>query len=67
MDKKALFLRTYANLPVVSRDEIIAVVRDEPFTWKSAKLEIEEETEVGAEILESLFKLSILTEERSSI
>ena len=40
MALKEGFLKTYANLPQGSREEIIVVVHDEPYTWKSAKLEI---------------------------
>ena len=59
-DKKAQFLRVYANLPQGAREEIMAVVRREPYTWKAAKLEIEEDTDIGGEILEQLAKLKIL-------
>lgn len=60
MDRKANFLKTYANLPQSSREEIIAVVRNEPYTWQSAKIEIEQDTPTGNEILELLYKLKIL-------
>jgi len=60
MDRKTKFLKVYANLPVVTREEIVAVVNGEPFTWQSAKLEIEQDTPTGKEILDLLCKLKIL-------
>lgn len=60
MDRKAQFLKIYANLPQGSREEIVAVVGKEPYTWQSAKLEIEEDTEIGNQILEMLIQLGIL-------
>ena len=60
MDRKAKFLKIYANLPQASREEIIAVVGGEPYTWQSAKLEIEHNTPIGKEILELLINLKIL-------
>lgn len=60
MALKESFLKTYANLPQGSRDEIVVVVRDEPYTWKSAKLEVEQDTPVGQEILNMLAKLGII-------
>ncbi len=60
MDKKVEFLKVYANLPQAVREEIIAIARNEPYTWKSAKLEIEQDTPIGKEILELLSKLQIL-------
>ncbi len=61
MDKKTRFLKIYANLPNATREEIIAVVDKEPYTWKSAKLEVEQDTPIGHKILETLTKLKILT------
>lgn len=60
MDKKAQFLKVYANLPQATREEIVVVVRKEPYTWQAAKLEVEQNTEIGQEILETLSKLKIL-------
>ena len=62
MDIKALFINPYANLPRGSREEIIAVIKGEPYTWQSAKLEIEQDTAVGKEILQLLVNLKILNE-----
>jgi len=60
MDRKAQFLKTYANLPQASRAEIVAVVNNEPYTWQSAKIEIEHDTPIGKQILELLVSLKIL-------
>ena len=57
---KAKFIKTYANLPLAAREEIVAVVNGEPFTWQAAKLEIEQDTTLGKDILELLVKLEIL-------
>lgn len=60
MDKKARFLQIYANLPLNLRQEIIVVIDNEPLTWNAAKIEIENDTKKGKEILEKLVKLRIL-------
>ena len=60
MDRKTQFLKVYANLPLGVRDEIVAVVDGEPLTWKSAKLEIEQDTLKGKQVLETLTNLKIL-------
>ena len=57
---RAKFLQKYANLPEGTRNEIIAVVRSEPYTWRSARIEVSNSTEVGNEILEFLVKSEIL-------
>lgn len=59
-DKKAKFLKTYASLPLGARDEVIVVIDGEPYTWKSARVEIELETNLGDRMLESLIDLNIL-------
>ncbi len=60
MDWKAKFLKVYANLPYSAREEILAVVDNDPFTWNSAKLEIENDTLKGKQILDLIIKLNIL-------
>jgi len=59
-DKRIKFLKVYANLPKTAREEIVVVVDDEPYTWQSAKLEVEQKTLLGDKILEILTKLKIL-------
>lgn len=60
MNLKTKFLQGYANLPLAQRKEIIVVVDDEPLTWNSARIEIENDTQKGKEILEKLAQLGIL-------
>ncbi|MFA6518922.1 MAG: hypothetical protein WCV93_04735 [Candidatus Shapirobacteria bacterium] len=60
MSLKSDFLKIYADLPLGARREIIAVVGNEPVTWNSAMVEIENNTKIGQEILEQLISLGIL-------
>lgn len=60
-DLKANFYSVYANIPAAKRSEIIVVVNSEPFTWNSAKIEIDNDTNLGKEILETLKELEILS------
>ena len=60
MDKITQFLKIYANLPLGMRDEIVVVLGKEPLTWNAAKLEIEQNTPKGNEILKILTNLKIL-------
>lgn len=57
---RAKFSLKYANLPEGARDEIIAVVNNEPYTWRSARIEVENNTEIGNLILEFLVKTGII-------
>lgn len=60
MDKQVKFLQIYANLPLGSRKEIIVVVDGEPLTWNAAKIEVENDTQKGREILEKLKEMEII-------
>ncbi|MBI2074367.1 MAG: hypothetical protein HYT83_00845 [Candidatus Levybacteria bacterium] len=60
MNLQTKFLQIYANLPLGQRTEIVVVVDDEPLTWNAAKIEIENNTNKGKEILEKLVELGIL-------
>lgn len=60
MNYKAKFLQIYANLPLNQRSDIVIVLDNEPFTWNSAKIEIENDSNVGKQILDKLIKLEII-------
>jgi len=58
------FLKTYANIPINLRQEIILVLKDkEPITWNVAYLEINQDTKLGKEILK---KLDLIWEKRKT-
>ncbi len=63
MDKKSLFLRVYANLPLDSRKEVVAVVEGEPISWNVAKIEIENDTATGKKVLEFIITSKIINQE----
>lgn len=60
MDLKTKFFQIYANLPLGVRNEIVVVVDNEPLSWNVAKLEVEQDTPKGKEILQILSDLKIL-------
>ncbi|KKP92604.1 MAG: hypothetical protein UR98_C0022G0012 [Parcubacteria group bacterium GW2011_GWA1_36_12] len=60
MDKKQRFYKVYSNLPLGLREELVAVIDKEPISWRVAKLEIDENTKKGEEILDQLIRLEII-------
>lgn len=54
------FFSIYANLPIPLRQEIVAVVNNEPMTFKVIKLELENRTEFGYKALEQMIRLGII-------
>lgn len=59
-DLRERFLRTYANLPISTRKEIILVVEEGPITWEVAYLEVKNNSEKGKLILEKLDELKLI-------
>ena len=59
-DKRAKFLRNFANIPEDLRGDIAAVVDNKPFTWNTAFIEIQDNTEMGAKILKALEIIGII-------
>ena len=58
---KSKFFKRYANLPEGTRNEIVVVDKDgEPFTWRSVRIEINNETTKGERLLELLNQLELL-------
>jgi len=54
------FLKAYANIPDDLREDILAVVDGEPYTWKASYLEIKDNTELGKKILKTLENMKII-------
>lgn len=54
------FSEVYANIPFGFRGGIILVLDNEPITWQSARIEIQNNTKLGHRILEQLVALKIL-------
>ena len=48
MNKEQRFYKIYSNLPLNLREEVIAVIEDEPLTWQVAKLEIDGKTKLSS-------------------
>lgn len=58
--EKERFYRTYDNLPLNVREEVVAVINEEPITWRVAKLEIDQNTEMAEQILNKLAAMDII-------
>ncbi len=60
-DKRAKFMRIFANIPGKIRGEdVIVVIDDEPFTWNAAMIEVKNDSELGKKIIKKLEKTRIL-------
>lgn len=71
-EKKMRFMKVYQNLPLNERRNTIIVlesgknnknedkIKKEPISWDIAFIEIEQETEIGKEILDKLIKLNLI-------
>jgi hypothetical protein len=59
-EKRTMFLRSYSNIPLGLRSDIIAIVDPEgPVSWMVAYLEIKNKTPKGDEILDKLWETKI--------
>lgn len=60
-DKKAKFIRIFANIPDKIRGEdIIVVIDDNPYTWNAAMIEVKNDSELGRKIIKKLEKTGII-------
>ena len=59
-DKRAKFLRIYANIPESIRGDIMVVIDKKPYTWNTSFIEIEEDTQLGKKILKILEEMNII-------
>lgn len=55
------FLRTYINIPLSLRDDVVLVLEDKrPISWNVAFFEIKNDTEQSEQILIELKKLELI-------
>ena len=59
-DKRAKFIRIFANIPEDLRNDIIVVINKKPYTWNNAFLEIRDNTDLGQKILKVLEDMGII-------
>lgn len=57
---KERFLKTYADVPLGVRKEIIVTLDNKPITWDVAFIEISNNTKISKIILDKLEKLGII-------
>lgn len=57
---KENFLKTYSNIPLNLRDEIILVFEDKPISWNVAYIEVRANSEISKKILKELKELNLI-------
>lgn len=57
---KDKFLKVYSNLAEDIRREIIVIINDKPYTWNSAFVEINNDTELGNKIFKKLEEMELI-------
>ena len=61
-DLKSRFYKTFANLPLGVRDEIVLVINNQAMTWNVIKLEVDIKSKLSKEALELMNELKLLRE-----
>ena len=59
-DKRAKFLKIYANIPDSLREDIIVVVNDKTYTWNAAYFEVKNKTKLGEKALKELESTGVI-------
>lgn len=59
-DKRAKFLKIYANIPEGLREDIVVVIDKKPYTWNISFIEIEGNTLLGRKILKALENMGLI-------
>ncbi len=59
---KSRFYKTFANLPLGVRNEIVLVIDGQPMTWNVIKLEVDTDSVLSKEALKMMSELKLLRE-----
>ena len=57
---KSRFYKTFANLPLGVRNEIVLVIDGQPMTWNVIRLEVDTDSKLSKEALKMMRKLKLL-------
>ncbi len=57
---RSRFFKTFASIPINLRDEIVAVIDDQPVSWAAAFIEVKGQTKKGDHILTLMDGLNLL-------
>ncbi|MFA4815357.1 MAG: hypothetical protein WC924_03745 [Candidatus Gracilibacteria bacterium] len=60
LGRKERFLKTFANLPLGVRKEIVLILDGKPISWDVAFIEIDNSTKISTTVLKKLEKLGII-------
>ena len=59
-DLRGRFYKTFANLPLGVRDEIVFSLDGQPVTWNVVKLEVDANSDLSKKILKSLEEMGLI-------
>jgi hypothetical protein len=57
---RALFIKSYSNVPNDLRGDIIVVVDEKPYSWDAAYYEVKNNTDFGKKVLKKLNEIGLL-------
>lgn len=57
---KSRFYKTFADLPLGVRNEIVLVLNGQPMTWNVIKLEVDVDSKLSKEALKLMSELKLL-------
>ena len=57
---KDSFMKVYSNLAEDVRKEVIVVIKDKPYSWNAAFVEVNNNTDLAKEILKKLENLELI-------
>ena len=57
---KSRFLKTYSNLPIQVRKEVISIIDEKPLSWNIVYSEVENDTVIGKKALKKLEELGFI-------
>jgi len=59
---RSKFLKTFAKVSDSLRDEIVAVIDDQPYDWSTVNVEVRGKTKKGDQIIKLMNQLGLLSD-----
>jgi len=59
-EERAIFMKSYSNVPDSLRDDIIVVLDEKTYSWNSVYFEVKENTELGTKLLKKVKEIGLI-------
>ena len=59
-EERAIFIKSYSNVPEVLKKDIIVVLNEKPYSWDNVYFEVKKNSSLGKELLKKMKEMDLI-------